>query len=54
MSDYIAESRWWLPKPRADVFAFFADPVNLALITPPWLGVRLLGAPPAMAAAMAM
>src|ERR1700675_293932 len=50
MADYIAESRWWLPKPRADVFAFFADPANLALITPPWLGVRLLGTPPTMAA----
>ncbi len=53
MPDYIAESRVWLPKPRAEVFAFFADPANLALITPPWLGVRLLGPPPAMAAGAA-
>lgn len=53
MPDYIAESRVWLPKPRAEVFAFFADPANLALITPPWLGVRLLGPRPAMAAGAA-
>jgi ligand-binding SRPBCC domain-containing protein len=50
MADYIVESRMWLPKPRADVFAFFAAPENLTLVTPPWLGVRLVGAPPAMAA----
>src|SRR6266852_5733832 len=53
MPDYIAESRVWLPKPRAEVFAFFADPANLALITPPWLRVRLLGPLPAMAAGAA-
>ena len=53
MPDYIAESRLWLPKPRTEVFAFFADPANLALITPPWLGVRLLGPPPGMAAGAA-
>ncbi len=50
MADYIAESRRWLPKPRAEVFAFFADPANLALVTPPWLGFRLLGGPRTMAA----
>lgn len=42
MPDYILESRVWLPKPRAEVFAFFADPANLALITPGWLRFRLL------------
>lgn len=41
MPDYILESRVWLPKPRAEVFAFFADPAHLALITPRWLGVQL-------------
>jgi ligand-binding SRPBCC domain-containing protein len=50
MADYIVESRMWLPKPRADVFAFFAAPHNLARVTPPWLGLRLIDAPPAMAA----
>jgi ligand-binding SRPBCC domain-containing protein len=46
MPDYILESRVWLPKPRAEVFAFFADPANLARLTPPWLGFRLLAPPP--------
>lgn len=47
MPDHILESRVWLPKPRAEVFAFFAEPANLALITPWWLGFRLLApAPP--------
>ncbi|HEY7648318.1 MAG TPA: SRPBCC family protein [Methylomirabilota bacterium] len=46
MPDYILESRVWLPKPRAEVFAFFAEPANLALITPEWLGFQLLAAPP--------
>ena len=49
MPDHILESRVWLAKPRVDVFAFFAEPANLALITPPWLGFRLLTAPGAMA-----
>ena len=50
MADYIVESRMWLPKPRADVFAFFADPANLIRVTPPWLGFRLVGAPPPLSA----
>jgi ligand-binding SRPBCC domain-containing protein len=41
MGDYIVESRVWLPKPRAEVFAFFADPANLERITPPSFGLRL-------------
>ncbi len=50
MADFIVESRMWLPKPRAEVFAFFADPANLPSLLPPSLRVRLLGAPPPMAA----
>lgn len=50
MADYIVESRMWLPKPRADVFAFFTDPGNLIRVTPPWLGLRVVGAPPALSA----
>src|SRR5881396_2358189 len=49
MPDHILESRVWLPKPRVEVFAFFADPANLARITPPWVGFRLLTERPVMA-----
>lgn len=50
MADYIHESRVWLARPRPEVFAFFADPAQLALITPPSLRVRLLTPGAAMAA----
>ena len=50
MADYIVESRMWLPKPRAEVFAFFADPANLVRVAPPSLRLRLLAPPPPMTA----
>src|SRR5206468_9810965 len=34
MADYILESRVWLARTRAEVFAFFAESSNLLLITP--------------------
>jgi ligand-binding SRPBCC domain-containing protein len=46
MADYILESRLWLPRPRDEVFRFFADPRNLSAVTPPWLGFTLLSSPP--------
>jgi ligand-binding SRPBCC domain-containing protein len=54
MADYIVESRMWLPKPRPDVFAFFVDPANLVRVSPPWLGLRVVEAPPALAAGASM
>ena len=33
--------RQWVPRPLETVFDFFEHPENLALITPPWLGLRL-------------
>jgi hypothetical protein len=46
VADHILESRVWLPKARPEVFTFFADPANLALITPRWLGFRMLAPVP--------
>lgn len=50
MADYIFEWRAWVGRARPEVFAFFADPRNLARITPPWLGFELVDAPAPMAA----
>jgi ligand-binding SRPBCC domain-containing protein len=42
MADHVLETRVWLARPRPEVFAFVADPRNLARVTPPGLGLRLL------------
>src|SRR5205823_1151294 len=42
MADHVMESRLWLARPRSDVFAFIADPSNLARVMPPTFDVRLL------------
>lgn len=36
------KSEIWLPRPIEEVFAFFSDPANLALITPPRLDFRMV------------
>ena len=50
MADHILESRVWLAKARPEVFAFFADPRNLPLLTPAAFRLRLLSEPAPMAA----
>lgn len=32
----------WVPLPLETVFAFFSNPANLELVTPPWVGFRIL------------
>ena len=54
MADHVLERRVWLPRPRPEVFAFFADPRNLALVNPPSTRFRWLAAPPASLAAGAV
>lgn len=47
MADHVIESRVWLPRPRREVFAFFADPQNLSRLMP---RLRWLAPPPPLEA----
>lgn len=42
MKTHQLETELWLPRPRDEVFAFFADAANLEVLTPPWLNFRIL------------
>ena len=48
---YVLERSQRVRAPLQEVFAFFSDPANLARITPPWLGFRIVGAAPVRIAA---
>jgi len=54
MPDHILERRVWLPRPRPEVFDFFADVANLPGIQPPWARPRWLASPPPRLAAGAL
>jgi len=41
MKIYTLDKQILLPRPREEVFAFFADARNLETITPPWLRFRI-------------
>ena len=45
MADHILESRVWLARARTEVFAFFAAPENLALLTPPSFCLEVVAGP---------
>ena len=42
MKDATFQAELWLPRPRSEVFPFFADAHNLQSITPPWLRFHVL------------
>jgi ligand-binding SRPBCC domain-containing protein len=54
MPDYILERRVWLPRPRPQVFEFFADPRNLIRVQPAWARPRFTVEPPARLSAGAV
>jgi hypothetical protein len=37
MKIFTLDSEQWIHRPLQEVFAFFADPLNLEVLTPPWL-----------------
>ena len=45
MADYILESRVWLARTRAEVFAFFAAAENLIKLTPPSWRLEIVAGP---------
>ena len=42
MKEFTFHAELWLPRPRAQVFPFFADARNLEAITPAWLNYEVL------------
>jgi len=54
MADHVLERRLWLPRPRPEVFAFFADPDNLTRVTAPSAHLRWVVPPPSLLAAGAV
>lgn len=42
MKIYQLKTEIWLPKPRQEIFEFFADPSNLERLTPGWLRFEMI------------
>ena len=42
MRTFQLQTHLWLPQPRQQIFAFFADPNNLERITPSWLRFEIV------------
>lgn len=43
---FLLETEQWFPRPRREVFDFFADAANLEAITPPFLHFQIVTPPP--------
>jgi len=41
--EHVFEAEQFIPRPKAEVFAFFCCEKNLEDLTPPWLNFRVLG-----------
>jgi ligand-binding SRPBCC domain-containing protein len=41
MTVHVFNVELWLPRPRAEVFPFFADAANLEAITPAWVNFKI-------------
>lgn len=46
MSNRVLQTEVFIPRPRAEVFAFFADASNLERLTPRWVNFRIVTPPP--------
>jgi ligand-binding SRPBCC domain-containing protein len=42
MKEFTLQTELWLPRPRDEVFPFFAEAKNLEALTPPWLQFEVL------------
>jgi ligand-binding SRPBCC domain-containing protein len=42
MKTFHFDARLWLPRPRAEIFDFFSNALNLEQITPPWLKFEVI------------
>jgi hypothetical protein len=42
MKEYTLQTELWLPRPRDEVFPFFAEARNLERLTPPWVRFEVL------------
>ena len=42
MNEFRLQTELWLPRPRTEVFPFFAEARNLETLTPPWLNFEVL------------
>ena len=42
MKEFTLQTELWLPRPRDEIFPFFAEARNLETLTPPWLNFEVL------------